>query len=167
MPNVNRREQLADELADLGVLAEASNPTGRKLEWNLMGRDDALATADDLSGLSTAEVEAFLAGLKLGRASAPGGRPRRMREPHPHRRAIIDEGGVEIGVSEDATPEDLKRLRNGLFAHGYALGLKGRFTVTLVGEGSDRRLVAEATQGADDEALVEARARLAAREDAA
>jgi hypothetical protein len=158
MPNVNRREQLVDELSELGVEATPANPTGRKLEWSLT--HDRIS--DDLTGLSTAEVEAFRVGLRLGLATAPArSAERKMRVPHPHRRALIEDGAVKVEIPTDATAEDLKRLRNGLFAHGYALGLKGRFSVALVEERGKRYLEAEATQGPDDEALVEARARLA------
>lgn len=138
--SIARHEHLLEELGrarTFGVVStyEKTNPTGNKVQW-VIGFD---GNGDESVTFETRELDAFLRGIRL--ASAAAARPGAKRPPKltPTRRAILEDGRVEVELRNPGDAAELKRRRNGLFSDAYALGLKGQFHVTKDGD----RLIGE------------------------
>ena len=140
-------ERDLQELADRGQIGAftADNPTGNKLVWSVVLRDDTVdAVGDfDTASMGTAEARAFAAGVRLGarRKTSAG----KAQKDNPLRNAILSDGLVEVEIADKDAAEQ-KRLRTAIFNAAYSLGLKGHFKVRteegkLVGVVTDKRVL--------------------------
>lgn len=143
-----RTEALTSDLTELKSREQITDFTtelvSNKRVWNITVASDASDVLRNfsMSGLSTPEVEAFVAGVRYGAKRKPAGR---AVKDNPYRNAIVEDGRVEVSINGCDAAEQ-KRLRTAIFNAAYSLGLKGKFKVrtdpdanTLVGEVTDKR----------------------------
>ena len=131
-PKADELARQLDQAVQAGALADFKKAsTGDKLKWTIV-RADGHGTLT----LESREVHALLLGIGFGRAAG------RAAKPHPIRDVIVADGRVVVDIDDPNDSTSLKRQRNGLFGHAYALGLKGRFTVKREGD----KLIGEVTE---------------------